>query len=262
MELNETLAAELLEALAELDRNCRSLAPEEKPSPPPTAEVPETAAANDGPEPPPVDYASAAKSLLADYRETLSGLLASDMERLEDAFDRLQRCKAQLALVEEAERSISDPERCAMYAAKARPEVTVTLDALLAGQSNLVSLAYRANRALHSGWIWERREACGAFTETAARAKELLKTEIRRLRVGIDRSARELQTRSGAASACGVTGASDSRTVSGAVSSCRSCMVPPAMGDADSEVSSKMARFISVAAPRYARPSTKVSREI
>ena len=127
-------------------------------------------------------YVSKADALVSDFQKQADGVLSRDIGEKGGVFTRLQKCKEQLALVESAEKSITDKSTYTAEGGNSTASTGLSVDDILQGKIDFVAKAYEVNEVLNSSKKKGATAICSSFYGMCREAESLLNQEIVSLR--------------------------------------------------------------------------------
>lgn len=128
------------------------------------------------------EYASRTDALISDFQKKVDGVLSHDIGEKSGVFTRLQKCKEQLALVESAEKSITDKSTYTTEGGNSKVSTGLSVDDILQGKIDFVAKAYEVNEVLNSSKKKGASAICSSFYGVCREAESLLNQEIVSLR--------------------------------------------------------------------------------
>ena len=127
-------------------------------------------------------YVSEADHIYWEVRDREKTTAFVDLKRKEGIFERLHKCKRLLAEITNAENSILNREGYDANKMKSSSAVQASVDELLEGKIDFISMAYHLNEVLQTKKQKEMETVCSAFYSACRTAEEALEVEIQRLR--------------------------------------------------------------------------------
>ena len=134
------------------------------------------------------------ESIISDFQSKIERLFSSDLDEKRSEFSRLQKCKEALAMVSSAENSITDKNTYNANKGSSVQQVAITVDEILQGKVDFVSLAYDVNVSLKNAKRKNATAICSSFYSTCRTAETLLNQEITLLRGVIIRNVDSLHS--------------------------------------------------------------------
>ena len=127
-------------------------------------------------------YVSCVSSLLSDSQNGIRDILKCNLDKKSASFVRIQKCKEALTLIHSAEERITDK---AAYNAYGSVPVTpvdapanITVDRILQGEFNFISMAYAVNEALQGTEKRNLGTVCSKFYNICRSAEAALSKGI------------------------------------------------------------------------------------
>lgn len=133
-----------------------------------------------------------AGTILSDYQKEVEGALDQDLNSKKSDFDRLQKCKEQLTLLNNAEQSITE-QTAYKASGDSSQQVDITIDQILQGDIHFAAKAYEANESLAKKK--KVSNSSTSFYNLCRTAESLLNQEIVTLRNRIIQNRDSLHTR-------------------------------------------------------------------
>lgn len=133
-----------------------------------------------------------AGTILSNYQKEVEGALDQDLDSKKSDFDRLQKCKEQLTLLNNAEQSITE-QTAYKASGDSSQQVDITIDQILQGDIHFAAKAYEANENLAKKK--KVSNSSTSFYNLCRTAESLLNQEIVTLRNRIIQSRDSLHTR-------------------------------------------------------------------
>lgn len=90
-------------------------------------------------------------SVLTSYRSYMDDILSKELNSKKEHFLRLEKCKEMLSLIVSAENSITNKEAYNAAKTSRAYDISITIDNLIAGKIDFISLAYAVNTAIRDG---------------------------------------------------------------------------------------------------------------
>ncbi|MGN0150366.1 MAG: FtsK/SpoIIIE domain-containing protein [Clostridia bacterium] len=133
-----------------------------------------------------------AGTILSNYQKEVEGALDQDLNSKKSDFDRLQKCKEQLTLLNNAEQSITE-QTAYKASGDSSQQVDITIDQILQGDIHFAAKAYEANESLAKKK--KVSNSSTSFYNLCRTAESLLNQEIVTLRNRIIQNRDSLHTR-------------------------------------------------------------------
>lgn len=133
-----------------------------------------------------------AGTILSSYQKEVEGALDQDLNSKKSDFDRLQKCKEQLTLLNNAEQSITE-QTAYKASGDSSQQVDITIDQILQGDIHFAAKAYEANESLAKKK--KVSNSSTSFYNLCRTAESLLNQEIVTLRNRIIQNRDSLHTR-------------------------------------------------------------------
>lgn len=133
-----------------------------------------------------------AGTILSNYQKEVEGALDQDLDSKKSDFDRLQKCKEQLTLLNNAEQSITE-QTAYKASGDSSQRVDITIDQILQGDIHFAAKAYEANESLAKKK--KGSNSSTSFYNLCRTAESLLNQEIVTLRNRIIQNRDSLHTR-------------------------------------------------------------------
>lgn len=133
-----------------------------------------------------------AGTILSDYQKEVEGAIDQDLNSKKSDFDRLQKCKEQLTLLNNAEQSITE-QTAYKASGDSSQQVDITIDQILQGDIHFAAKAYEANESLAKKK--KVSNSSTSFYNLCRTAESLLNQEIVTLRNRIIQNRDSLHTR-------------------------------------------------------------------
>lgn len=133
-----------------------------------------------------------AGTILSNYQKEVEGALDQDLDSKKSDFDRLQKCKEQLTLLNNAEQSITE-QTAYKASGDSSQQVDITIDQILQGDIHFAAKAYEANENLAKKK--KVSNSSTSFYNLCRTAESLLNQEIVTLRNRIIQNRDSLHTR-------------------------------------------------------------------
>lgn len=133
-----------------------------------------------------------AGTILSNYQKEVEGALDQDLNSKKSDFDRLQKCKEQLTLLNNAEQSITE-QTAYKASGDSSQQVDITIDQILQGYIHFAAKAYEANESLAKKK--KVSNSSTSFYNLCRTAESLLNQEIVTLRNRIIQNRNSLHTR-------------------------------------------------------------------
>lgn len=133
-----------------------------------------------------------AGTILSNYQKEVEGALDQDLDSKKSDFDRLQKCKEQLTLLNNAEQSITE-QTAYKASGDSSQQVDITIDQILQGDIHFAAKAYEANENLAKKK--KVSNSSTSFYNLCRKAESLLNQEIVTLRNRIIQNRDSLHTR-------------------------------------------------------------------
>lgn len=125
------------------------------------------------------------RSIVTDFQKQMDSVLSGDISDKSSTFTRLQKCKEALMLISCAEKSVTQKDAYEINKSVSAQKISVSVDDLLQGKIDFISMAYDLNELLKNSGKREAASSCASFYNTCRAAKTLLNQEISDLRTSI-----------------------------------------------------------------------------
>lgn len=123
--------------------------------------------------------------VITDFQEQIDNIFSCDISDKNAAFIKLRKCKEALALIEGAEKSITKKDIYESNKNGSSQKPSISIDDIINGKINFVSMAYDLNKALRESKKRETAIACSSFYNMCRAAEAILNQEIVTLRTSI-----------------------------------------------------------------------------